>query len=62
MLKSLRLTNVGPAPTMELDFGRRLNLLTGDPAAVWDGLPGEGEWRVVRASEAAVEEDVSIRR
>ncbi len=30
MLKSLRLTNAGPAPTMELDFGRRLNLLTGD--------------------------------
>ena len=30
MLKSLRLTNVGPAPTMNLDFGRRLNLLTGD--------------------------------
>ena len=30
MLKSLQLTNVGPAPTMNLDFGRRLNLLTGD--------------------------------
>ena len=30
MLKSLRLTNVGPAPTMDLEFGARLNLLTGD--------------------------------
>ena len=30
MLKSLRLTNVGPAPKMDLAFGRRLNLLTGD--------------------------------
>jgi predicted ATPase len=30
MLKHLKMTNVGPAPTMELEFGKRLNLLTGD--------------------------------
>ncbi|NLF73012.1 MAG: AAA family ATPase [Candidatus Anammoximicrobium sp.] len=30
MLKNLKMTNVGPAPTMELEFGSRLNLLTGD--------------------------------
>ena len=30
MLKQLKLTNVGPAPGMELAFGPRLNLLTGD--------------------------------
>lgn len=30
MLASLRLTNVGPAREMELDFSERLNLLTGD--------------------------------
>jgi len=30
MLKQLKLTNVGPAPGMELAFGSRLNLLTGD--------------------------------
>ncbi len=30
MFKSLRLINVGPAPTMKLDFGSRLNVLTGD--------------------------------
>lgn len=30
MLKSLKLANVGPAPNMELEFGNRLNLLTGD--------------------------------
>lgn len=30
MLKYLKMINVGPAPTMELEFGKRLNLLTGD--------------------------------
>lgn len=30
MLKQLKLTNVGPAQTMELEFGQRLNLITGD--------------------------------
>lgn len=30
MLKYLKLDNVGPAATMELEFGKRLNLITGD--------------------------------
>lgn len=30
MLKELKLTHVGPAPSMELEFGKRLNLITGD--------------------------------
>ncbi|HCC55323.1 MAG TPA: hypothetical protein DEQ20_10455 [Desulfobulbaceae bacterium] len=30
MIKHLQMTNVGPAPKMELEFGKRLNLLTGD--------------------------------
>ena len=30
MLKSIKLQNVGPAASMELDFGPRLNILTGD--------------------------------
>lgn len=30
MLNHLHLKNVGPAPSMELTFGRRLNLITGD--------------------------------
>ena len=30
MLKRLSLVNVGPAPVMSVDFGKRLNLLTGD--------------------------------
>lgn len=30
MIKHLKMSNVGPAPKMELEFGERLNLLTGD--------------------------------
>lgn len=30
MLNHLKLKNVGPAPSMELSFGQRLNLITGD--------------------------------
>lgn len=30
MLKHLKMSNVGPAPTMELNLGERLNLMTGD--------------------------------
>ena len=30
MLKTLHLNGVGPAPAMTLDFGKRLNLITGD--------------------------------
>ncbi|MGW8158710.1 MAG: AAA family ATPase [Desulfoprunum sp.] len=30
MIKHLKMTNVGPAAKMELEFGKRLNLLTGD--------------------------------
>lgn len=30
MIRHLKMSNVGPAPKMELEFGKRLNLLTGD--------------------------------
>lgn len=30
MIKNLTLTNVGPSPKMELEFGARINLITGD--------------------------------
>src|SRR6185295_20013130 len=30
MIRSLHLENVGPAPELEVEFGPRLNLLTGD--------------------------------
>ena len=30
MIKQLKMSNVGPASKMELEFGKRLNLMTGD--------------------------------
>lgn len=30
MIKQLKLSNVGPSPQMELEFGNRLNIITGD--------------------------------
>jgi len=30
LLKHLKLENVGPSSAMELEFGERLNLITGD--------------------------------
>ncbi len=30
MIKHLKMINVGPAATLELEFGKRINLLTGD--------------------------------
>lgn len=30
MLSYLKITNIGPSPSMELDLGKRLNLITGD--------------------------------
>lgn len=30
MIRYLKITNVGPAHTMELEFGKRMNLLTGN--------------------------------
>lgn len=30
MIQHLKMTNIGPSPRMELEFGKRLNLLTGD--------------------------------
>lgn len=30
MIKHLKITHVGPAPILELEFGKRLNILTGD--------------------------------
>ena len=54
MLKSLRLTNVGPAPTMELDFGRRLNLLTGDNGLGKSFLLDIAWWSLTRKWPAEV--------
>ena len=54
MLESLRLTNVGPAPTMELNFGRRLNLLTGDNGLGKSFLLDIAWWSLTRKWPAEV--------
>ena len=46
MLKHLKLENVGPSSGMELEFGDRLNLITGD-----NGLGKSSNQRQIYASK-----------
>ncbi len=56
MLESLKLDNVGPASSMELEFAPRMNLLTGDNGlgksflldVAWWALTGRWPWEVNR--------------
>ena len=50
MLKNVKMTNVGPAPTMEFDFGDRLNLLTGDNGLGKSFLLDIAWWALTRCS------------
>ena len=67
MLRSLKLSGVGPAPEIELDFGRRINVMTGDNglgksfvldviwwalSGTWAGLPA---WPREGADESKIE-------
>ena len=54
MLKNLKMTNVGPAPTMELEFGNRLNLLTGDNGLGKSFLLDIAWWAVTRKWPAQI--------
>lgn len=54
MIKHLRLSNVGPAATMELEFGRRLNLLTGDNGLGKSFLLDIAWWAMTRRWPAEV--------
>ncbi len=54
MIKHLRMTNVGPAPSMELEFGRRLNLLTGDNGLGKSFLLDIAWWSVTRKWPAEI--------
>ncbi|TKD01971.1 AAA family ATPase [Polyangium fumosum] len=66
MLRSLKLVGVGPAPEMEMEFGRRINVMTGDNglgksfvldviwwalSGTWAGWPA---WPRAEAREAKV--------
>lgn len=48
MIHRLKLTNVGPAPEMELTFGSRLNLLTGDNGLGKSFLLDSAWWALTR--------------
>ena len=54
MLKRLELRNVGPAPALAIDFGGRLNLLTGDNGLGKSFLLDVGWWAMTRRWPAEV--------
>ena len=54
MLKRLELRNVGPAPELTIDFGERLNLLTGDNGLGKSFLLDVGWWAMTRRWPAEV--------
>ncbi|MBI4323879.1 MAG: AAA family ATPase [Chloroflexi bacterium] len=54
MLKQLKMTNIGPAPQMELAFGQRLNLLTGDNGLGKSFLLDIAWWALTRKWPAEV--------
>lgn len=54
MLKHLRLSNVGPAPELELSFGDRLNLITGDNGLGKSFLLDIAWWALTRKWPAEV--------
>ena len=54
MLKRIELNNVGPAPELAIDFGERLNLLTGDNGLGKSFLLDVGWWAMTRSWPAEV--------
>jgi hypothetical protein len=54
MLKHLKMINVGPAPTMELEFGKRMNILTGDNGLGKSFLLDIAWWALTRKWPAEV--------
>jgi hypothetical protein len=54
MIEHLKITNVGPAPEMELEFGKRLNLLTGDNGLGKSFLLDIAWWALTRKWPAEV--------
>ena len=53
MLKHLKLTNIGPADT-ELEFGKRLNLITGDNGLGKSFLMDVAWWSMTRKWPAEI--------
>ena len=54
MIKKLQLTNVGPAPSLELEFADRLNIITGDNGLGKSFLLDMAWWALTRTWPAEV--------
>ncbi len=54
MIQHLKMTNIGPASKMELEFGKRLNLLTGDNGLGKSFLLDIAWWAMTRKWPAEV--------
>ena len=55
MIDTLKTVNVGPAPTLSLVFGQRLNLLTGDNGLGKSFLLDIAWWALTRRWPAEIE-------
>lgn len=60
MLKELKLTHVGPAPSMELEFGERLNLITGDNGLGKSFLLDIAWWSMTRKWPAELNSSLTV--
>ena len=54
MLKHLKLQNIGPADSIELEFGKRLNLITGDNGLGKSFLMDIAWWAMTRKWPAEI--------
>ena len=59
MLKYLRLSNVGPAPELELELGQRLNLITGDNGLGKSFLLDVAWWALTRKWPQDLNQDLT---
>ncbi len=60
MLRYAKLTNVGPAPTTEFEFGERLNLLTGDNGLGKSFLLDIAWWALTRVWPAEANPELTV--
>jgi predicted ATPase len=59
MIKYLKLQNIGPAPIMEMDFGERLNVMTGDNGLGKSFLLDVAWWAMTRKWPAEINEKLT---
>ena len=60
MIKKISTKNIGPSPSMELEFGERLNLITGDNGLGKSFLLDIAWWAMTRSWPAELNSKLSI--